>query len=179
MLALHYFDPLIVSMVMLTEPLNASIIAMYAVHEAPPSRRTIIGVSVVLVGGAIVLWESNKDAKGGSELRERTGTKDTLDTTEADEGYGTTHDYATEQIKCRTIAVDRRRRSSTVLYSQLGTIAPEVAAKAACLGRTVPKRHSLPDMILRGVEERQSIVNNKPLKRYDTFHSYEREQHIG
>ncbi|KAL7554465.1 hypothetical protein ACHAWF_017911, partial [Thalassiosira exigua] len=37
-LALQYFQPLIVSMAMLTEPLNASVIAMYAVNEAPPSK---------------------------------------------------------------------------------------------------------------------------------------------
>jgi drug/metabolite transporter (DMT)-like permease len=46
MIALSYFEPLIVSMVFLTEPLNASIIAMNFVGEAPPSRRTIVGVAI-------------------------------------------------------------------------------------------------------------------------------------
>ena len=46
MIALSYFEPLIVSMVMLTEPLNASIIAMHFVGEAPPSKRTIVGVAI-------------------------------------------------------------------------------------------------------------------------------------
>ena len=62
MIALLYFEPLVVSLVMLCEPLNASLIAMWAVHEAPPSRRTVVGVSIVLVGCAIVLWQSNKHA---------------------------------------------------------------------------------------------------------------------
>ena len=46
MIALSYFEPLIVSMVFLCEPLNASLIAMKFVGEAPPSRRTINGVAI-------------------------------------------------------------------------------------------------------------------------------------
>lgn len=46
MIALSYFEPLIVSLVFLCEPLNASIIAMTFVGEAPPSKRTIIGVTI-------------------------------------------------------------------------------------------------------------------------------------
>ena len=46
MIALTYFEPLIVSMVFLCEPLNASIIAMTFVGEAPPSKRTIVGVTI-------------------------------------------------------------------------------------------------------------------------------------
>lgn len=79
--------------VMLTEPLNASLIAMYAVNEPPPSGRTIIGVSVVLMGCAIVLWESSKDARDGLEKkgRQRSDTKETLDSFSSDEeGYGAT-----------------------------------------------------------------------------------------
>ena len=46
MIALSYFEPLIVSMVFLCEPLNASLIAMTFVGEAPPSGRTIVGVTI-------------------------------------------------------------------------------------------------------------------------------------
>jgi len=46
MLALSYFEPLIVSLVFLCEPLNASIIAMTFVGEAPPSKRTVVGVTI-------------------------------------------------------------------------------------------------------------------------------------
>ena len=113
MLSLLFFEPLIVSMVMLTEPLNASLIAMYAVNEAPPSRQTVMGVLVVLIGCAIVLWESNIDAGEEGEP----GESESLET----------EDHA-HQMK----RVDRRRRSSTVLYSNLGQVAPEIAMNAAC-----------------------------------------------
>lgn len=63
MIALSYFEPLIVSLIMLTEPLNASLIAMNFVGEAPPSQRTVMGVLVVLTGCGIVLWESSKEGK--------------------------------------------------------------------------------------------------------------------
>lgn len=118
MLALRHFDPLIVSLVMMTEPLNASIIAMYAVKESPPSLQTIIGVSVVLAGCAIVLFESRIDSQDGLEMAEMTELGD-------EDAYSSTQDSTVEQC-VQVSAASRRRRSSVVLYAQLGRYAPAV-----------------------------------------------------
>jgi hypothetical protein len=118
MLALSHFDPLIVSLVMMTEPLNASIIAMYAVKESPPSLQTIIGVSVVLAGCAIVLFESRIDSQDGLEMAEMTELGD-------EDAYSSTQDSTVEQ-NVQVSAASRRRRSSVVLYAQLGRYAPAV-----------------------------------------------------
>ena len=117
MLALSHFDPLIVSLVMLTEPLNASIIAMYAVKESPPSLQTIIGVSVVLAGCAIVLFESRIDSQDGSEMAEL------AELAELGEEYAfsSTQDSTVEQ-NVQVLAASRRRR--LVLYAQFGRYAP-------------------------------------------------------
>lgn len=211
MLALHYFDPLIVSsklssclriafchdsiftntfsmnkhvVVMLTEPLNASVIAMYAVNEAPPSRRTILGVSVVLVGCAIVLLESSKDSKNGKETRKRSDSNDTLETasiTDSEEGYVSTQGSAPEQVhREEDVSGERQRRSSAVLYSQLGKISPNMAAEV-CLEINKEKKHrrrrSLPDEILCNYEEIQILASVKTLKKkYNTFNTLEREE---
>jgi hypothetical protein len=114
-LALSHFNPLIVSLVMMTEPLNASVIAMYAIDESPPSLRTIIGISVVIAGCAIVLFESKKDSQ------------DMLETTEMGEenGYGSTQDSTEEQNMLDSAAAPRMR-SNILLYAQLGRYAPAV-----------------------------------------------------
>ena len=122
MISLYYFEPLIVSMIMLTEPLNASLIAMYTINEAPPSHRTIIGVVVVLTGCGIVLWESNNDAK---EEEEEEDIKE-------DKGYGAIEDdYLARQLKHRA-AVERKRRNSAVLYANLGQVSPSLASRFLC-----------------------------------------------
>ena len=114
-LSLSQFDPLIVSLVMMTEPLNASVIAMYAIDESPPSLRTIIGVSIVIAGCAIVLFESKKDVQAGLEMTEM-GDGD---------GYGSMQ-YSTEERNILESTSARRMRSSIVLYAQLGRYAPAV-----------------------------------------------------
>jgi hypothetical protein len=114
-LSLSQFDPLIVSLVMMTEPLNASVIAMYTIRESPPSLRTIIGVSVVIAGCAIVLFESKKDAQAGLEMTEM-GEED---------GYGSMQD-STEEQKILDSTAALRTRSRIVLYAQLGRYAPAV-----------------------------------------------------
>lgn len=114
-LSLSQFDPLIVSLVMMTEPLNASVIAMYAIDESPPSLRTIIGVSIVIAGCAIVLFESKKDVQAGLEMTEM-GEED---------GYGSIQ-YSTEERNILESTSTRRMRSSIVLYAQLGRYAPAV-----------------------------------------------------
>mmetsp|Transcript_53984 Transcript_53984/g.114680 ORF Transcript_53984/g.114680 Transcript_53984/m.114680 type:complete len:461 (-) Transcript_53984:30-1412(-) len=163
MLALSYFEPLIVSMVMLTEPLNASIIAMYAVNESPPSTQTIIGVSIVLVGCAIVLWESNKDANDDVQLRKSVETNNNLDA-EEEKGYGATEDHA-EQMERRLC---QRRRSSGIVYSQLGKIAPQVAAQVICQ-RSIHRRHSLPERCSsRDIQPKNNPNGIRP-QRYDSM----------
>jgi len=123
MISLYYFEPLIVSMIMLTEPLNASLIAMYTINEAPPSHRTIIGVAVVLFGCGIVLWESNNDSK--EELEEEEDITD-------EKGYGAIEDdYLARQLKHRA-AVERKRRNSAVLYANLGQVSPSLASRFLC-----------------------------------------------
>ena len=147
MLSLHYFEPLLVSMVMLTEPLNASIIAMYAVHEAPPSRRTIFGVCVVLVGCAIVLWESNKDAKALEPEEEEALEAFFEREEEKEEGYG-----AALQIAHRKSVVSRRRRSTLVIYSGLEKYAPSILQVVADHDQEqtkASKRQSMPISALK------------------------------
>ena len=129
MISLYYFEPLIVSMIMLTEPLNASLIAMYTINEAPPSHRTIIGVSVVLFGCGIVLWESNNDAK---ELEEEEDIEEDEEDITHEKGYGAIEDdYLARQLKHRA-AVERKRRNSAVLYANLGQASPSLASKFLC-----------------------------------------------
>ena len=118
MLALSHFDPLIVSLVMMTEPLNASIIAMYAVKESPPSLQTIIGVFVVLAGCSIVLFESRIDSQDGLEMAGMSELGD-------EDAYSSTQDSTVEQ-NVQVSAASRRRISSVVLYAQLGRYAPAV-----------------------------------------------------
>ena len=134
MIALLYFEPLIVSMVMLTEPLNASVIAMNFVGEAPPSRRTIFGVAVVLTGCGVVLWESSKEGKEMSDIERQEEAMPTM-----------------EQVERRSIAY-RRRTSQTILLSPIGTIAPDATAKAAFSSPgspTVHRRFTLPVDLMR------------------------------
>jgi len=124
MISLYYFEPLIVSMIMLTEPLNASVIAMYTINEDPPSIRTIIGVVIVLFGCGIVLWESNNDAKE-EELEEEEDKTD-------EKGYGAIEDdNLTRQLKHRSL-VERKRRNSAVLYANLGQVSPSLASRFLC-----------------------------------------------
>lgn len=160
---------------MLTEPLNASIISMYTVNEAPPSRRTIIGVFIVLAGCAIVLWESNRDAK---DLIEDEETLDSMELQEED-GYGATQDRRAKLMKQKSI-VDRRRRSSVVLFSQFGKFAPDVAAKASYLdfvgdNKNKSRRHgrlSLPAEMFHNNEHMRSMIQSaRNLQRAFTFHS--------
>ena len=76
MIALTYFEPLIVSMVMLTEPLNATLIGLLlGVEESPPTLVTVVGVAIVLFGCAIVLHESNKVEPPHPHLDARTKLK--------------------------------------------------------------------------------------------------------
>lgn len=160
MLALRYFEPLIVSLVMLTEPLNASIIAMYAVHEEPPSRRTMFGVLVVLVGCAVVLWESNKDAKETeAEEEEAMGAIGE----EEEEGYG-----AAMQIAHRRSVVNRRRRSSLVLYSQLGKVAPEMAARVARLELEESRRSKRHTIAIINASEIRKIERGTMMMKHDS-----------
>ena len=129
MISLYYFEPLIVSMIMLTEPLNASLIAMYTINEAPPSHRTIIGVAVVLFGCGIVLWESNNDAK---ELEEEEDIEEDEEDITHEKGYGAIEDdYLARQLKHRA-AVERKRRNSAVLYANLGQASPSLASRFLC-----------------------------------------------
>ena len=59
----HTFDAILCTMqlVMLTEPLNASIISFFVVHEHPPSVQTILGVAVVLLGCGVVISQENSE----------------------------------------------------------------------------------------------------------------------
>jgi len=136
MIALSYFEPLVVSMVMLTEPLNASLIAMNVVGEAPPSRRTVIGVAIVLAGCGVVLWESSKEGKEMAEIECKEEVTPFL-----------------EQEERKSI-VYRRRTSQTILLSPIGTIAPDATAKVAfCRPATmaVHRRLTLPADLIRGM----------------------------
>jgi len=126
MLALSYFDPLIVSMVMLTEPLNASIIAMNFVGEAPPSTRTIFGVIVVLLGCAIVLLRASKTS---DELEEQ------------------------KEVASSDRIRERGERSSAILFSRMNTIAPNLTPAAYNPNIIMKKysnlRSSLPNDVIR------------------------------
>ena len=149
MIALSYFEPLIVSLIMLTEPLNASLIAMNFVGEAPPSQRTAMGVLVVLTGCGIVLWESSKEGKKMEQI-------------ELEEEILPVMEY-----EKRKSAMYRRRTSQTILFSPIGTIAPDVTAKAAFhkLNKaTAHRRLTLPPALIREIsmtaEERQESSMN-------------------
>ena len=149
MIALSYFEPLIVSLIMLTEPLNASLIAMNFVGEAPPSQRTAMGVLVVLTGCGIVLWESSKEGKKMEQI-------------EFEEEMLPVMEY-----EKRKSAMYRRRTSQTILFSPIGTIAPDVTAKAAFhkLNKaTAHRRLTLPPALIREIsmtaEERQESSMN-------------------
>ena len=145
-LALSHFDPLIVSLVMMTEPLNASVIAMYAINESPPSLRTIIGVSVVIAGCAIVLFESKNDSQDGLEMT-KMGEED---------GYGSTQN-STEDQNMLDSAAARRKRSNILLYAQLGRYAPAVEfveTLESDVNRTSKmNRSSLPPSMFRNTVE--------------------------
>lgn len=103
-LALGYFEPLIVSMIMVTEPLNASVIAMAVVHEEAPARRTVIGVSIVLVGCVIVLWESSTEVKK-EEFGMAMATTDRPGTTNSER----------QMLQQRVFWTQQRRRSTQVV----------------------------------------------------------------
>ena len=144
MIALSYFEPLIVSLIMLTEPLNASLIAMNFVGESPPSQRTVMGVLVVLTGCGVVLWESRKE---GKEMEQIQLEEEILPVMEYEERKSTMY---------------RRRTSQAILFSPIGTIAPDVTAKAAFrkMNRaTAHRRLTLPTSVMREIsmtgQERQ------------------------
>ena len=144
MIALSYFEPLIVSLIMLTEPLNASLIAMNFVGEAPPSQRTAMGVLVVLIGCGIVLLESSKEGKKMEQIELE---EEILPLMEYEEKKSTMY---------------RRRTSQAILFSPIGTIAPDVTAKAAfhkLYKATAHRRLTLPTSVMREIsmteQERQ------------------------
>jgi drug/metabolite transporter (DMT)-like permease len=129
MISLSYFEPLIVSMVMLTEPLNASLIAMAVVGEAPPSKRTILGVSVVLLGCAVVLWEASKDGKDAEKLEKMLEDQEQeYERGGGEDGYD--HPLVMEPGKRASVA-RQRRMSQVILISPIGTVAPDVTRNAA------------------------------------------------
>jgi drug/metabolite transporter (DMT)-like permease len=143
MIALSYFEPLIVSMVMLTEPLNASLIAMAVVGEAPPSKRTILGVSVVLLGCAVVLWEASKDGKDAEKMEKM------LEEQEQDH-------LVMEPGKMASVA-RQRRMSQIILISPIGTVAPDVTRNAAWRNfnsgsrERATRRQTLPSNMFRDI----------------------------
>lgn len=122
-ISLSFFDPLIVSMVMLTEPLNASLIAMAVVQEEPPTPKTIIAVTVVLVGCALVLGGSSKDGQDATAREKELG--------EEFEAAHPTKPLTSEESSQLDAYVRRRRASQVVLLSTIGTYAPDVTIKAA------------------------------------------------
>lgn len=148
MIALSFFEPLIVSLIMLTEPLNASLIAMNFVGEAPPSQRTIVGVLVVLVGCGIVVWESSKE---GKEIEQIQLKEEVLPLMECEERKSV--DY-------------NRRISQAIIFSPIGTIAPDATAKASFhkLIKAVHRRLTLPPELERNIsmtirEKQDSLVH--------------------
>ena len=150
-------------------------------------RQTIVIIlctSIVLAGCAIVFLESSKDSKNGKETRKRSDSNDTLETasiTDSEEGYVSTQGSTPEQVyREEDVSGERQRRSSAVLYSQLGKISPNMAAEV-CLEINKEKKHkrrrSLPDEILRNYEEIQILASVKTLKKkYNTFNTLEREE---
>ena len=148
MIALSFFEPLIVSLIMLTEPLNASLIAMNFVGEAPPSQRTIVGVLVVLVGCGIVVWESSKE---GKEIEQIQLKEEVLPLMECEERKSVNY---------------KRRISQAIIFSPIGTIAPDATAKASFhkLIKAVHRRLKLPPELERNIsmtirEKQDSLVH--------------------
>lgn len=96
----------VVQLVMLTEPLNASIISYFVIHEHPPSAQTIIGVAVVLLGCGVVLSRENSEL-----VRTRESICKMLEDGNAEE--------------LQALGIDKSRRMSVVL-SNAARIAPAI-----------------------------------------------------
>ena len=131
-------------MIVLTEPLNASLIAMTVVHKEAPSRRTVIGVSVVLVGCAVVLWNSSREGKQASNLEREL---------EREVARTTAPTASVRRMLQQRVSMTQQwwRSMQVVLLSTIGTYAPDITAKAGWrdsrFTKRVMRRSLMPHML--------------------------------
>ncbi|CAJ1969370.1 unnamed protein product [Cylindrotheca closterium] len=78
---MKYFDPVVITMVMLTEPVVATLLGILAGVEGMPVEQVIVGNAFVILGSIIVIASESKSTESIDATKALTPVEDSSDTT--------------------------------------------------------------------------------------------------